>query len=66
MHTIIETLSGKKILQVNGEDYDMAQVLSSQRQEILASLVAGYEYLFIDEVQNVPGIGKNLKLWIQP
>lgn len=34
----------------------MSQVLSSQRQEVLANLVAGYDYFFIDEAQNVPGI----------
>jgi predicted AAA+ superfamily ATPase len=61
---IIKTLAGKKILQANGEDYDMAQVLSSQRQEALANLVAGYDYFFIDEAQNVPGIGKSLKLMV--
>jgi hypothetical protein len=38
--------------------------LSSQRQEVLANLVAGFEYVFIDEAQNVPGIGKSLKLLV--
>jgi predicted AAA+ superfamily ATPase len=64
MHTIIESLAGKKVLYANGEDYDMAQVLSLQRQEVLANLVAGFEYFFIDEAQNVPGIGKSLKLLV--
>jgi len=64
MHSIINTLDGMKILQGNGEDYDMSQVLSSQRQESLANLVAGYDYFFIDEAQNVPGIGKSLKLLV--
>lgn len=64
MQSMIQTLSGKKILKGNGEDYDMSQVLSSQRQETLANLVAGYDYFFIDEAQNVPGIGKSLKLLV--
>jgi len=64
MHTIIDTLAGKKVLVGNGEDYDISQVLASQRQESLANLVAGYDYFFIDEAQNVPGIGKSFKLLV--
>jgi predicted AAA+ superfamily ATPase len=64
MNAVMESLAGKRILHANGEDYDMAQVLSSQRQEVLANLVAGFEYFFIDEAQNVPGIGKSLKLLV--
>lgn len=64
MNIISKSLTGKKVLLVNGEDYDVAQVLSSQRQEILANLAGGYEYIFIDEAQNIPGIGKNLKLLV--
>ena len=64
MQLISKSLPGTKVLVLNGEDYDVAQVLSSQRQEALGSLVAGYDYVFIDEAQSIPNIGKNLKLLV--
>jgi predicted AAA+ superfamily ATPase len=62
MNTVGHSLSAKKVLMLNGEDFDVANTLSSQRIETLKNLVAGYEYLFIDEAQNIPNIGKILKL----
>ncbi|MDD3132072.1 MAG: ATP-binding protein [Bacteroidales bacterium] len=64
MQTIIKTLDEEKVLMLNGEDMDVASVLSSQRQETLTNLVAGFEYLFIDEAQNIPNIGASLKLLV--
>ena len=64
MQRIAEILSDKKILTVNGEDLDAATILSSQKQSVLSNLVAGYDYLFIDEAQSVPNIGLNLKLLV--
>ena len=64
MNAISKLLSEKKVLLVNGEDYDVANILSSQRQEILKNLVAGFDFLFIDEAQNIPNIGQNLKLLV--
>ncbi len=64
MNEISESLSDSKILILNGEDYDVANVLSSRKTETLRNLVSGYEYLFIDEAQNIPNIGQNLKLLI--
>ena len=64
MQTIIKTLDEEKVLMLNGEDMDVASVLSSQRQETLKNLVAGFEYLFIDEAQNIPNIGASLKLLV--
>ncbi|HEY9113971.1 MAG TPA: ATP-binding protein [Bacteroidales bacterium] len=61
---ISEKLVSKKILQLNGEDYDVAALLSSQRQSVLENLVAGYDYVFIDEAQSISEIGKNLKLLV--
>jgi hypothetical protein len=49
MNHIVKRLPDKKILLLNGEDYDVASILSSGRQELLRSLVSGYEYLFLDE-----------------
>lgn len=64
MESIKERLKNKKILMLNGEDFDVATVLSSGRQEQLKSLAAGYDYLFIDEGQTIPNIGRNLKLLV--
>lgn len=49
---------------VNGENLDVAEILSSQRLSILRSFLAGYDYLFIDEAQKIPGIEINLKLLV--
>ena len=64
MNVIIKSFSNRKVLILNGEDYDVANVLSSLRQETLKNLVSGYDLLFIDEAQNIPKIGQNLKLLV--
>ncbi|MCK9451450.1 MAG: ATP-binding protein [Bacteroidales bacterium] len=64
LNMIAQELQGKKILKLQGEDLDTAQLLSSSRQEILANLVKGYDYLFVDEAQSIPRIGQNLKLLV--
>lgn len=64
MNVIIKKFSDRKVLILNGEDYDVANVLSSLRQETLKNLVSGFEFLFIDEAQNIPKIGQNLKLLV--
>ena len=61
MNQIKEELS-KNILIVQGDDLDIADILSSQRTSILSSFVKGYDFLFIDEAQKIPNIGTNLKL----
>lgn len=62
MERIKSGLKDKKVLMVHGENLDAAEILSSQRVNILRKFVEGYEYLFIDEAQEIPGIGLNLKL----
>ncbi len=64
METIKKQLRNKKILMLNGEDFDVAALLSSRKQSVLKSIVEGYDYLFIDEAQNIPDIGLNLKLLV--
>ena len=64
MNEISKSLFNSKVLILNGEDYDVANVLSSHKTETLKNLVSGYDYLFIDEAQNIPQIGQNLKLLI--
>jgi predicted AAA+ superfamily ATPase len=61
---IKKMLTDKKILLLNGEDFDVASLLSSTRQSVLKSLVDGYDFVFLDEAQGIPGIGKNLKLLV--
>jgi uncharacterized protein len=62
MNDIFQSLSGKKILQVQGDDLDTAEILSSGRLSVLKSFTKGLDYLFIDEAQMIPNIGQNLKL----
>ena len=62
MNYIKNKKQDEKILMVNGEDLDVASILSSRRIQLLRSFVQGYEYLFIDEAQVIPDIGWNLKL----
>jgi predicted AAA+ superfamily ATPase len=64
MEQIKNDMADKKVLMLNGEDYDVAGILSSKRQSVLKNLVAGYDYLFVDEAQNIPEIGANLKLLV--
>jgi predicted AAA+ superfamily ATPase len=64
MNMVIDSLKGQNVLVLNGEDFDVARVLASQREVSLRSLVAGYSHVFLDEAQNIPEIGKNLKLLV--
>lgn len=47
---------------VQGDNLDVAEILSSQRLSVLKQFLAGYNYLFIDEAQKIPNIGNSLKL----
>jgi len=62
MEQIRDRIEGKQILMVQGDNLDVAEILSSQRLSVLTQFTAGYDYLFIDEAQKIPGIGDNLKL----
>jgi uncharacterized protein len=64
MNQIAARLEGYKVLKLLGEDLDTAEILSSQRLSLLQTLVAGYDYLLIDEAQAIPSIGINLKLLV--
>lgn len=59
---IAKKLKNKKILVVHGQDLAVQEILSSQRIETLANFLKGFDHLFIDEAQCIPGIGLNLKL----
>lgn len=62
MDQIKKELGGKKILMVHGENLDAAEALSSRRLSVLKRLIGDNQYLFIDEAQEIPDIGVNLKL----
>ena len=64
LHSVREAIGHEQVLMVNGEDLEVARLLSSQKLSILERFVAGYTYLFIDEAQSIPGIGLNLKLMV--
>jgi uncharacterized protein len=62
MEQIRNRIEDKKILVVQGDNLDVAEILSSRRLSLLKQFVAGYNDLFIDEAQKIPDIGINLKL----
>ena len=62
MEQIKEMINPGKVLMVQGENLDVAEILSSRRLSTLKQFTAGYDYLFIDEAQKIPSIGVNLKL----
>jgi uncharacterized protein len=64
LQEINDQFQNEKLLFLNGEDLDVAGVMSSGRQEVLKNLVAGKEILLLDEAQNIPNIGANLKLLV--
>lgn len=64
MRSIIESYKDLNCLELNGEDFDVAQILSLPKQETMKNLVAGYQMLFIDEAQSIPNIGHTLKLLV--
>ena len=64
MQQIRKETGQDKVLMVQGEDLDVSEILSSQRLSVLKNFVAGYDFLFIDEAQKIPGIGVNLKLLV--
>lgn len=62
MEQIRNRIEGRQVLMVQGDNLDVAEILSSRRLSVLKQFTAGYDYLFIDEAQKIPDIGINLKL----
>ena len=63
MNQLVENLSGRSLV-VSGEDFDVQEILSSQKLSLLKSFTSGYTHLYIDEAQKIPNIGINMKLII--
>ena len=61
LNQLLEIISGKSLV-VSGEDFDVQEILTSQKLSLLKSFTAGYTHLCIDEAQKIPDIGVNLKL----
>jgi len=55
---------GEQVLMVQGDNLDVSEILSSQRLSLLKQFTEGFTHLFIDEAQNIPEIGINLKLMV--
>lgn len=60
LHKFLEDKSN--YLLVDGEDINVQNFLSSQSIEKLKSFIGEHNWLVIDEAQNIPNIGINLKL----
>lgn len=52
----------EKSISINGDHRNHHDILSSRDINQLTNLVEGYDLLFIDEAQNIPDIGLNLKI----
>ena len=61
MRQILEKFKGEKLL-LNGEDLDSLALLEPQSIANYKRLLNGIDLLAIDEAQNIPEIGKKLKL----
>ena len=59
--TILENDFGK-VLEINADQYRYRDILSSADITQIRRLVSGYDLLFIDEAQQIPDIGLNLKI----
>ena len=64
LQEIASQLPAGETLLVNGEDLDVAEILSDRRISTLNRFVKGYKYLLIDEAQSIPQIGAVLKLMV--
>ena len=54
----------KNILRTTGEDIVTREILGSQSIKRLLEWAEDYDIIFIDEAQNIPGIGRGLKMLI--
>jgi len=63
---IQKLLSNKssKIFNGSGDDIELSQILSSQSEARILSAFKNYDIVFIDEAQEIPNVGKGLKILI--
>ena len=61
INKVIEKVS-LRVLKINAEELKYASLFSSRDLEKMATLVANYDVLFIDEAQTIENIGINIKI----
>lgn len=64
--TLIESIlknTDKKVLLLDGEEYNIRKQLENPTSEKLRLITMNSEYIFIDEAQKIPDIGSVLKLF---
>jgi len=54
--------SGRKTLELSGDDPRVQEVWASQNLRRIDDVVSGYEIVFLDEAQKIPNVGNALKL----
>lgn len=59
---ITQNQSKKKIIKYNGDNLSVINDFSINELDYLKKLVEGYDTLVIDEAQNIPNIGRSLKI----
>ena len=65
--SVIEKLlknRNRKIFAGTGDDIDLRSILSSENKTRIITSFKGYDIVFIDEAQRIPGIGWGLKLLV--
>ena len=62
LKSLFKKLKNKKIYNLHGQNLATQEAFSSQRTDVIQKFTAGYDTIFIDEAQNIPNIGLNLKL----
>ncbi len=63
MNQIAKSLK-EKIIFLNGEDFAVQEILNRRTIQNYKNLIGNKKYLFIDEAQHIPDIGRKLKLMI--
>lgn len=58
---LLQGIEGR-VLAIDGDQRQHAEILSGRNLADLQALVAGYDILFVDEAQHIPDIGINLKI----
>ena len=61
INKLLENFTGKTF-RGSGDDLQTSEILSSQKSEQILSAFRGYDLVFIDEAQRIPGIGMGLKI----
>lgn len=61
---INQLLEDKNYLFLDGDDPTVLELLANANTEMLRNIIAGYDFVFIDEAQRIPNIGLKAKIII--